>query len=214
MYFNEKQTISVYDYHDTTDQGGLSETNHEISEIINASYATSNASPSPCWPNYQTSSENQNNFQANPNENNERYENHIEIINQDRYDMVCDDESFEEKINLTENYGASHSATSNDGNGNKVTPMNNEKRCKVINELIATERDYLENLQIVKECFIYPMKQGNILIEDEMEIIFINWNDLALCTNRLYKSLKIRRKMTTKKDINIGDILCENVSMK
>ena len=128
--------------------------------------------------------------------------------------MVCDDESFEEKINLTENYGASHSATSNDGNGNKVTPMNNEKRCKVINELIATERDYLENLQIVKECFIYPMKQGNILIEDEMEIIFINWNDLALCTNRLYKSLKIRRKMTTKKDINIGDILCENVSIK
>ena len=84
----------------------------------------------------------------------------------------------------------------------------------MINELIATERDYLENLQIVKECFIYPMKQGNILIEDEMEIIFINWNDLALCTNRLYKSLKIRRKMTTKIDINIGDILCENVSIK
>ena len=103
MYFNEKQTISVYDYHDTTDQGGLSETNHEISEIINASYATSNVSPSPCWPNYLTSSENQNNFQANPNENNERYENHIEIINQDRYDMVCDDESFEEKSHLTEN---------------------------------------------------------------------------------------------------------------
>ena len=125
--------------------------------------------------------------------------------------MVCDDESFEEKSHLTENSGH---AASNDGNGNKVTPMNNEKRCKVINELIATERDYLENLQIVKECFIYPMKQGNILIEDEMEIIFINWNDLVLCTNRLYKSLKIRRKMTTKKDINIGDILCENVSIK
>ena len=96
--------------------------------------------------------------------------------------------------------------------GNKV-PMMNEKRCKVINELIATERDYLENLHVVKECFIYPMKQNNMLIEDEMEIIFINWNDLALCTNRLYKSLKIRRKMTTKKDINIGDILCENVSI-
>ena len=75
--------------------------------------------------------------------------------------------------------------------GNKV-PMMNEKRCKVINELIATERDYLENLHVVKECFIYPMKQNNMLIEDEMEIIFINWNDLVLCTNRLYKSLKIR----------------------
>ena len=107
------KTISVYDYHDTTDQGGLSENNHEISEIINASYATSNASPSPCWPNYQTSSENQNNFQANPNENNERYENHIEIINQDRYDLVCDDdESTFEEIQA-ENKDASQ-ATSND----------------------------------------------------------------------------------------------------
>ena len=79
-------------------------------------------------------------------------------------------------------------------------------------ELISTEKDYLENLHIVKEYFIYPLKQGSMLVEDEMEIIFINWNDILLCTNRLYKSLKIRRRMTIKKDINIGDILCENVS--
>ena len=127
----------------------------------------------------------------------DRYENHQEILNQDRYDVVCED------------------VIDDTANGNEV-PIEepNEKRLKVMNELIATEKDYLENLHIVKEYFINPLKKGNMLIEDEMEIIFINWNDLVLCTNRLYKSLKIRRKMTTKKDINIGDILCENVSKK
>ena len=83
----------------------------------------------------------------------------------------------------------------------------------MINELISTEKDYLESLEIVRDHFILPLKQNGVLAEDEMEIIFINWNDLWLCTNRLYKSLKIRRKMTIKQDINIGDILCENVSL-
>ena len=125
----------------------------------------------------------------------ERYENHQEIINQDRYDEVFEG-SFDEENNL---------------NSPKQT-FDNEKRLKIMAELISTEKDYLENLHIVKEYFIYPLKQGSMLVEDEMEIIFINWNDILLCTNRLYKSLKIRRRMTIKKDINIGDILCENVS--
>lgn len=86
-----------------------------------------------------------------------------------------------------------------------------EKRCNVINELLTTEKDYLDCLEIVRDNFIHPIKSQNVLASDEMEIIFINWNDVLLCTNRLYKSLKIRRKMNMKKDINIGDVLCENV---
>ena len=87
-----------------------------------------------------------------------------------------------------------------------------EKRCNIINELLATEKDFLECLEIVRDLFIGPLKTNNALAEDEMEIIFINWNDILLCSTRLYKSLKIRRKMTgANRDMNIGDILCENV---
>jgi hypothetical protein len=86
-----------------------------------------------------------------------------------------------------------------------------DKRCNVINELLTTEQDYLENLELVRDYFIQPLTNQKVLEEDEKEIIFINWNDVLLCTNRFYKSLKIRRKMTMRKDINIGDILCENV---
>ena len=112
----------------------------------------------------------------------------------DRYDQVPEEEfsDFEEEV---------------------PEPGFSEKRYNVINELISTEKDYLESLEIVRDHFILPLKQNGVLAEDEMEIIFINWNDLWLCTNRLYKSLKIRRKMTIKQDINIGDILCENVSL-
>ena len=115
----------------------------------------------------------------------------------DRYDQVPDEEDFSDEFE------------------EEKTPEKqkfSEKRYNVINELISTEKDYLECLAIVRDYFIVPLKQNGVLAEDEMEIIFINWNDLWLCTNRLYKSLKIRRKMTIKKDINIGDILCENVS--
>ena len=92
----------------------------------------------------------------------------------------------------------------------KSAPIS-DKRCNVINELLTTEQEYLENLELVRDYFIQPLKNQRVLEEDEMEIIFINWNDVLLCTNRFYKSLKIRRKMTMRKDINIGDILCENV---
>ena len=113
-----------------------------------------------------------------------------------RYDEVPDEADFD---NFEENFAKSKGS---------------EKRYNVINEILTTEKDYLECLEIVRDFFISPLKSQKVLVEDEMEIIFINWNDLLLCTNRLYKSLKIRRKMTIKTDINIGDILCENVIIK
>ena len=127
---------------------------------------------------------------------NDPWDDHFGTSDQnDRYDQVPDEEDFSDEFD-------------------EKTEEFSEKRYNVINELISTEKDYLECLAIVRDYFIVPLKQNGILAEDEMEIIFINWNDLWLCTNRLYKSLKIRRKMTIKKDINIGDILCENVSIK
>ena len=116
------------------DQGGWSEIpeNHEMSEIINASHATSNSNSASPWPNYhyQQTSENQNIFQANPNDNAatfERYENHIEIINQDRYDLVCDDdESTFEEI-LAENNDASHATTNDDTAGQKIKKKSSQK---------------------------------------------------------------------------------------
>lgn len=86
-----------------------------------------------------------------------------------------------------------------------------EERCNVVNELLTTELDYLESLEVVRDQFIQPLTQAKMLAEDELQIIFINWNDVLLVTNRLYKSLKIRRKMTSRADISIGDVLCENV---
>ena len=100
----------------------------------------------------------------------------------------------------------------NENSASNMEVVFSQKRYNVITELVNTEKDYLDSLEIIRDCFIKPFKQDKTLMEDEMEIIFTNTNDLLLCSNRLYKSLKIRRTMTMKRDINIGDILCENVT--
>ena len=47
-----------------------------------------------------------------------------------------------------------------------------DKRCNVINELLTTEQDYLENLELVRDYFIQPLTNQKILEEDEMEIMY------------------------------------------
>jgi hypothetical protein len=172
----------------------------------NVEYSEQNQDEEPSWHQDHTS----------PKQRDDRYENQNEISSQDRYDEVCDD-SYEEEVfvqepeqpiliqarQIIQNNG-------NSSNSHKVVVFS-EKRYNVINELMSTEKDYLENLEIVRDNFITPFNENKILAKDEMEIIFINWNDLVMCTNRLYKSLKIRRKMTMKQDVSIGDVLCENV---
>ena len=47
-----------------------------------------------------------------------------------------------------------------------------DKRCNVINELLTTEQDYLENLELVRDYFIQPLTNQKVLEEDEMEIMY------------------------------------------
>ena len=47
-----------------------------------------------------------------------------------------------------------------------------DKRCNVINELLTTEQDYLENLELVRDFFIQPLTNQKVLEEDEMEIMY------------------------------------------
>ncbi len=68
-----------------------------------------------------------------------------------------------------------------------MTFGSNPDRINVIKELMVTEKTYLDNLEVVRDIFINKMLDKNILAKDESEIIFINWNDLLLCSNRLFK---------------------------
>lgn len=61
----------------------------------------------------------------------------------------------------------------------------NSKKSKVdlenvITEIISTEKNYIEYLEIVKDCFIDPLsrKTNELLTSQEMEQMFLNWTQI------------------------------------
>ena len=92
------------------------------------------------------------------------------------------------------------------------------KRSNVVREVIQTEANYYESLKVVKEAFIDALfnrksPETSVLTRQECQVVFINWRDLYINSNRLSKALIIRqRNAANQHDFNIGDILCEHVS--
>jgi hypothetical protein len=66
-------------------------------------------------------------------------------------------------------------------------PQVNGKRGHVITELLSTEQNFLESLEIVRDVFVNPLRDAKLLDQSELETIFINWNELIVCSNRLCK---------------------------
>lgn len=92
-----------------------------------------------------------------------------------------------------------------------LSPME-RKRQGHIQELIATEESYVEDMSIVLDAFCKPLKESRILSEEDLETIFVNWDELITCNTKLLKSLRVRKKMSENGIIHvIGDILCENL---
>ena len=71
------------------------------------------------------------------------------------------------------------------------------KRSNVIKEIVYTEASYFENLKVVKDVFIDSVfnrksPESSVLTREEYQVVFINWRELYLNSNRLSKALVIR----------------------
>uniref|UniRef100_A0AAQ4RV12 Intersectin 2b n=1 Tax=Gasterosteus aculeatus aculeatus TaxID=481459 RepID=A0AAQ4RV12_GASAC len=89
-----------------------------------------------------------------------------------------------------------------------------KRRQGYIHELILTEDRYVEDLQIVLEVFHKPMSESGRLNDAEMEMIFVNWNELLTCNSKLLKALRARKKMGGENMPvqMIGDVLAAELS--
>uniref|UniRef100_A0A4W6BLU1 Intersectin-1 n=1 Tax=Lates calcarifer TaxID=8187 RepID=A0A4W6BLU1_LATCA len=76
-----------------------------------------------------------------------------------------------------------------------LSPME-RKRQGYIHELIVTEENYVNDLQLVTEIFHKPLLECELLTEKEVAMIFVNWKELIMCNIKLLKALRM-----------IGDIL-------
>ncbi|XP_077336075.1 intersectin-1 isoform X3 [Lithobates pipiens] len=83
------------------------------------------------------------------------------------------------------------------------------KRQGYIHELIVTEENYVNDLQLVTETFHKPLLESELLTEKEVAMIFVNWKELIMCNIKLLKALRVRKKMSGEKMPvkMIGDIL-------
>ncbi|MBN3318608.1 ITSN2 protein, partial [Atractosteus spatula] len=88
------------------------------------------------------------------------------------------------------------------------------KRQGYIHELIATEERYMDDLQLVLEVFHKPMAESGMLTENEMSMIFVNWNELITSNTKLLKALQVRKKTGGEKMPvqMIGDILASELA--
>ncbi|XP_023485838.1 intersectin-1 isoform X3 [Equus caballus] len=89
-----------------------------------------------------------------------------------------------------------------------LTPTE-RKRQGYIHELIVTEENYVNDLQLVTEIFQKPLMESELLTEKEGAMIFVNWKELIMCNIKLLKALRVRKKMSGEKMPvkMIGDIL-------
>ncbi|CAH6792567.1 Itsn1 [Phodopus roborovskii] len=89
-----------------------------------------------------------------------------------------------------------------------LTPTE-RKRQGYIHELIVTEENYVNDLQLVTEIFQKPLMESELLAEKEVAMIFVNWKELIMCNIKLLKALRVRKKMSGEKMPvkMIGDIL-------
>ncbi|KAK7165894.1 hypothetical protein R3I93_005850 [Phoxinus phoxinus] len=89
-----------------------------------------------------------------------------------------------------------------------LTPVE-RKRQGYIHELIVTEENYVNDLQLVTETFQKPLLDSELLTEKEVAMIFVNWKELIMCNIKLLKALRVRKKMSGERMPvkMIGDIL-------
>ncbi|XP_051951880.1 intersectin-2a isoform X1 [Xyrauchen texanus] len=88
------------------------------------------------------------------------------------------------------------------------------KRQGYIHELIQTEESYLEDLELALEVFYKPMAESGRLTEAEMGMIFVNWQELIMCSTKFLKALRVRKKMAGERmPVQVvGDILSSELS--
>ncbi|KAI9062525.1 CNH-domain-containing protein [Trametes sanguinea] len=89
-----------------------------------------------------------------------------------------------------------------------------KKRQEAINEVIYTERDFVRDMEYLRDCWIKPLREQDIIPESRREDfitqVFWNINDIIAVNTRLRDALNKRQKAYAVVE-QIGDVLLEAV---
>ncbi|KAI9492304.1 hypothetical protein BDB00DRAFT_441263 [Zychaea mexicana] len=90
----------------------------------------------------------------------------------------------------------------------EAIPAEERKRQETIFELIATEKTYLRDLQLVVSVFYAD--SGKYLTRDEQDVVFSNIDELLLCNTALLSDLESRQQESAGVISNIGDVFLKH----
>ena len=85
------------------------------------------------------------------------------------------------------------------------------KRQEAIFELLTSERHYNDSLKLVREVFFDPMYETNVLTEEEMGKVIVNWDELIQCSSVLLTAFLVRLRTSGAVVRNIGDVLVNQI---
>lgn len=81
-------------------------------------------------------------------------------------------------------------------------------RQECINELIQTEKAYIDDMSIVHKAFELPMRESRVISNGDVDRIFVNWQELVETNKAFLKD--ILHRTNSGSDI-IGDVICNHV---
>jgi hypothetical protein len=82
-----------------------------------------------------------------------------------------------------------------------------QARIRVLNEILLTEASYFEDLKVVEEVFIGPLRANKVLPENDLRAIFGDWGTLVKTTDMIYQDLK--RSVETRKPGGMAAVFAE-----
>ncbi|XP_017772546.1 PREDICTED: intersectin-1 isoform X2 [Nicrophorus vespilloides] len=82
------------------------------------------------------------------------------------------------------------------------------KRKDCVNELVQTERAYIEDMAVVRDVFEAPLLESRVINKKEIENIFVNWQDILGCNRAFLQDLN--KRIESGSDI-VGDIICTHL---
>lgn len=80
-------------------------------------------------------------------------------------------------------------------------------RANVIAELITTEKDYVKDLLIIEEVFSKPLRQQQIIPEDDLTLLFSNLSVIITVNTKLLGLLTVDEQDS----LMVGAIFCQMV---
>jgi len=88
----------------------------------------------------------------------------------------------------------------------EINNKNVQMRSNVLTEILQTERSYIQDLTVLMEVFLKPLREKSILSGEELNAIFLNVEIIFAVNQQLLTKLEATLSTTTLGESHIGAV--------